>query len=122
MSLSDVKAEIIAESMKEKGRMRCATRNKFIKKALASEFGWKNVSVTGDRGTAYGWVNIEVRVRKPHEGKCDWRCDTCNEERDRVVGRIWKILTETGLEAELWKYMDEMGDERYQCIISVSFY
>ena len=48
--------------------MTVAERNRAIKKVLARRFGRKNVRVKGDRGTAYGWVNIYVQVPKPHKG------------------------------------------------------
>lgn len=42
--------------------MTTAEKNRIIKKALV-QAGYKNVSVTGSRGTAYGWVNIKVDSR-----------------------------------------------------------
>jgi len=113
-----IDAERIAESLKPSGS-RTATRNRLIKKALAAEFGYENVSVKGDRGTAYGWVKIKIKARKPHSGGCEWLCPLCREEMNKIVGRVWRILKESGLERELYTYYDDIGCERKECIIEV---
>lgn len=51
-------------------------RNKAIKKILVAEFGNKAVSVTGARGTAYGWVDIAISVKDPCPFKQN--TDSCN--------------------------------------------
>jgi hypothetical protein len=114
-----IEAEMIAEALRPSGGSASARRNRLIKRALAREFGWENVSVTGDRGTAYGWVNIRIRVKKPHGGECDWRCRECRVLMDRIRERVWEILGETGLDGELYTYYDDMGNRRYECSIDV---
>jgi len=100
-------------------------RNKQIKKVLAKEFGFRNVRVKGDRGTAYGWVNIYVTTRKPHKGECEplfvfgGVCDECRRVRDETERRVWQILRETGLYDELGVYYDDFGDKRTECIVTV---
>jgi hypothetical protein len=42
-----------------------ATRNAAIKRVLEAKYGKGSVSVTGDRGTAYGWVNVRFSFPKP---------------------------------------------------------
>jgi hypothetical protein len=37
-----------------------AARNRQIKKTLEQAFGRGKVSVRGDRGTAYGWVDVKI--------------------------------------------------------------
>lgn len=116
-----IDAERIAEALKGNGRLRVATRNRLIKKALVGafrEYGWE-VNVKGDRGTAYGWVDIKVKAKKPHSEDCDWRCQICNELRDKVRQRVWQILEETGLDKELYSYTDDMGYEHKECNITV---
>lgn len=113
-----IDAERIAEALKPSSGSRVARRNKLIKKALAAEFGYKNVSVKGDRGTAYGWVDIKIKVKKTHR-ECDWLCPLCRDERWRVRDKVWKILKETGLDKELSTYYDDMNCERKECIIRV---
>lgn len=46
-------------------------RNKQIKTILSKEFGGKNVSVTGGKGTAYGWVGITIKAADPCPYKQD---------------------------------------------------
>ncbi|RLI80648.1 hypothetical protein DRP04_07965 [Archaeoglobales archaeon] len=92
--------------------MRVAERNRRIKKALAKVFGYKNVRVRGDRGTAYGWVEITVKVpRDPNKHPF--------EQEDEVKAMVWNILRETGLYDELYTYYDDMGEARKECIIDV---
>ena len=42
-----------------------AVRNRAIKTLLEDEYGKGNVKVTGDRGTAYGWVNVRINAPGP---------------------------------------------------------
>jgi hypothetical protein len=114
-----IDAERIAEALKPSRGGRVARRNRLIKKALAAEFGQRNVSVKGDRGTAYGWVDIKIRREKPHNAECDWRCPLCNELREKVKQRVWQILKDTGLDKEISTYYDDMNYEHKECIITV---
>lgn len=98
-------------------RLSVAERNRLIKKALRKAF--LNVSVRGDRGTAYGWVNIRITEKKPHNEDCDWHCPTCSDKREQIRRRVWEILKETGLIHHLYKYTDDMGDTREECIVEV---
>jgi len=100
-------------------RMSIRERNKMIKKLLAKEFGYKNVRVRGDRGTAYGWVDVYVKVPKRHSGNCDVLCYQCRKEREEVRNRVWKILDEHGLTDELGVWYDDMGYKHYEIIIDV---
>ncbi len=43
-------------------------RNKEVKQILAKEFGAKNVSVTGGKGTSYGWCYVTIKVRGSFPG------------------------------------------------------
>jgi len=113
-----IDAERIAESIKPSGS-RVAVRNRLIKKALAAEFGYENVSVRGRRGTAYGWVEIKVRAKKPHDGECDWYCQICRDEIYRIRKKVWEILRKHGLDRELHTYYDDMGEKHEECIIDV---
>ena len=40
--------------------MEIKKRNKQVKTLLAKKYGAKNISVTGGRGTAYGWVRLDL--------------------------------------------------------------
>lgn len=48
-----------------------ALRNKQVKKALLEHYNKENISVKGDRGTAYGWVNVKVLLSKPKNCNCN---------------------------------------------------
>jgi len=98
-----------------------------IKKALAKEFGFKNVSVRGARGTAYGWVIIRIKAKKPDDCQCRssiWPsvcgvCMSCHGKRLRIEQRAWGILKMTGLEEKLDIYYTDMGEKRKECIVEV---
>ncbi|MEM4727702.1 MAG: hypothetical protein QXD04_05570 [Candidatus Bathyarchaeia archaeon] len=96
-----------------------AQRNLQIKKALSQRFGSKNVRVKGERGTAYGWVDITIKAEKPHKGDCDWRCEQCENKRWEVKREAWRILQETGLDKQLGHYYDDYGEKRPECTIEV---
>ncbi len=44
--------------------------NRVIKNALLKVYAPKDVSVRGDRGTAYGWVNVKVTLDRPEGCEC----------------------------------------------------
>lgn len=46
-------------------------RNKQVKQALLKHYASKDVSVRGDRGTAYGWVKVKVELDKPEGCTCN---------------------------------------------------
>ncbi|MEM2352404.1 MAG: hypothetical protein QXT26_08370 [Thermoproteota archaeon] len=117
--MSGFDAVKIAEALKPSSISKTARRNRLIKAALSEVFGRENVSVKGDRGTAYGWVIITIYAEKPHEGECERICLACNDKRREIERKAWRILEETGLVEELNIYYDEMGNQRYECIIDV---
>jgi hypothetical protein len=57
-----------AELMRQRrsqGQSEVAQRNAAIKRLLETRYGKGKVSVTGDRGTAYGWVNVKIDAHWP---------------------------------------------------------
>ena len=99
-------------------------RNKLIKKVLSQEFGYNNVRVKGDRGTAYGWVNVHITVKKPHKGECEdkgWlnMCDECRELYYSTKRRVWEILEKADLVKELGIYYDDFGNKHHEIIIDI---
>ena len=46
--------------------MEIAERNRLIKKVLSKSFGAGKVHVRGSRGTAYGWVTVNIDYT-PHD-------------------------------------------------------
>jgi copper chaperone CopZ len=76
---------------------------KIIKSALAKVYGYRNVSVRVDSGTAYGWLRIRIEVEGSKEG---------------VYQNAEKIIEESG--AEVYTYTDDMGFEQKEMLISIS--
>lgn len=116
-----IKAERTAAELKGK-RLDTAMRNRLIKKALTKEFGYGNVRVRGDRGTAYGWVLIRIKAKKPHDGHDEERrcmCPSCRDAYSKIQKRIWEILRMTGLEEKLGTYYGDMGTTNKECIVEV---
>lgn len=75
-----------------------AQRNRAIKKALSEIYGSKNISLTGHRGTAYGWIDIKVNVPQPqHEHNFNHynRCSICYELKRVDENRIRQVAHET---------------------------
>ena len=54
-------------------------RNKEVKRILSKEYGRKNVSVTGGKGTSWGWCYVEIKTPDPcpdkqHTDSCSCYC------------------------------------------------
>ena|SRR3989304_5127593 len=95
-------------------------RNKQVKQILSVEFGSKNVSVTGGKGTAYGWVNIEIKTDDPcpfkqHENSCSFYC------KDRICkGNNLPINDGWGNTVRQLKYV-ELQDKTETLIKGIDF-
>ena len=55
-----------------------------VKKALAKVFGYKNVSVVRDRGTAYGWIRCSVTLLERPKG-----CYCADRDRIKAEVESW---------------------------------
>lgn len=71
--------------------MSAAETAKATKKALAAIYGAKRVSVTGGRGTAYGWITARITAPKPAACSCgperrEW-CQACREAMRAESGK-----------------------------------
>jgi predicted sugar kinase len=99
--------------------MEVAERNRLIKKDLAKIFGYKNVSVQGDRGTAYGWIDITIKQPKPHIEECNFNCPICNKKEEEIREQVKEVLKK--YENELSYYYDDFGEKRAEVIIRVDF-
>ena len=91
---------------RSQGPSEVAQRNAAIKKLLEAQYGKGKVSVTGDRGTAYGWVR--VRINAPHPA--DKRP---SEAHDEVV----QLILNAGI--KLYRYDSADYGSGYE--ISVTF-
>ena len=89
--------------MQEEKKATIAERNRAIKKELVKQYG-KNVIVKGDRGTAYGWLNIKITLPTPaghvHQMDSYNRCNECREmtrkEKDNIRSVCHKVAKEIG--------------------------
>lgn len=88
--------------------MTTAEKNRVIKKAL-SKAGYAKVSVTGSRGTAYGWINIEVTVKEPKSREELW------DEHDKIRDIARKALAEVGERFYTYTSDDGYNTER-ECV------
>jgi len=100
-------------------------RNKRIKKILAQKYGWKNISVQQGTGTAFEWVDIEVKVpRLPEcQRKCRGGCHYCPSGRIKLKKEreIERDILDRIKKENFSEYYDDMGYWLPQRTIRVSF-
>jgi len=94
--------------------MDVATRNKQVKTILAGLFGKDKVSVTGGRGSAYGWcyINIDAGPRLSNE-------DTYTQAERDFMNEIRRRAKEALQNVEFYTYTDDMGDDCKERLIQV---
>lgn len=81
--------------------MQIAERNRAIKRVLETAFGRGRVRVRGSRGTAHGWVHVEI----------DWTPRDTEQSRE-MTALVWDLLTAAGLDAEIGSYgYDDPGSD-----------
>jgi hypothetical protein len=84
------------------------------KKALVKVFGKENVRVQRGRGTAYGWVEASINIKKLDTCSCPEtiifltdRCQDCkdlyNEAKNKAYGAVRNI--------EFYTYYGDMDNE-----------
>jgi hypothetical protein len=107
-----------------------------VKKALAEKYGYKNVSVENGRGTAWGWVEAKVSVKKPLECSCTdgdatgsffgkgLDCQACKEKINKTSQEATSISYESvknaGLEFYTYTSDDGYNTERSEFLLQVS--
>ena len=86
-------------------------RNSKIKKLLRTKF--PKVSVKGQTGTAFGWINIHLGL--PHHNP---------EAREQAITLARKMIheAEEKKEFELSYYWDDFNDKRAEMLISAGSY
>ena len=118
-------------------------RNQRIKKSLCSVFPKENVSVTGGRGTACGWVNIKIKLERPADCQCQfitqtatWAkvpyqytyrkqlehsfyCDRCLEELKKNEPIVGKLVYGCGEEFSHYYADDGYNTEHAEVLIDV---
>ena len=90
------------------------TRNKQVKKVLSGIFGKENVSVRGGRGTAHGWVDVEINGGKRLSNE-----EFYNQAERDLMNSINHKAKEAIKHIELGSYTDDMNFEHDECIIQV---
>ena len=95
--------------------MNIKERNKQIKKVLSKKFGSKNVSVRGARGTATGWVYIDINAGErlsSEEMYTDEEKNKLNRVRDEAERLIQNV--------KFYTYIDDMNYEHKEYILQTN--
>lgn len=86
-----------------------------VKKALASRWGFRNVSVTTGKGTACGWIHADLTIPKPLDCHCqpnESYCDRCREAKLSASAEARKRV-EVAMEHEEAKFGRFTSDDGY---------
>ena len=95
--------------------IKTSEKNRAIKKALVAVYGAKNVSVTGDRGTAYGWVRIDITLPNTGTTPDEYR-KLYSETSQKVRDIARQALKEIG--AEFYTYTSDDGyNTEHECVM-----
>lgn len=100
------------------------------KKALSEKYGYKNVTVRNGQGTAWGWVECRIDVKKP-ETNCTkahtpWdTCYTCQDARRAISNEaealMYKAWQKEGLKPYTYLTDDGIGTDRNEVLIDVNY-
>ena len=90
--------------------MNTATRNRLIKKVLTEAFGKGKVRVRGSRGTAYGWVTVDI----------DYAPRTHEEARE-LTAKVWQLFDAAKIEIGTYGYDDPGSDYGFGRTIHINF-
>lgn len=94
------------------------TDTQTIKKALINHYGKNRIlSVRHGRGTAAGWIEVDMLINKPTTCTCDkgFYCYECKKAMRDADNNATKIIKQTGV--ELSTYTDDMGYGDHDCIL-----
>ncbi len=101
------------------------TKNGYIKRILASEFGFKNVSVRQDTGTASGWVSINIDIKRDlalcHCEPNTPYCGYCRSQLNEAHKKADEIIHAEPLEFSTYYSDDGYNTERECVMIQTSF-
>jgi hypothetical protein len=90
--------------------MSYAERNRAIKKALETAFGRGKVTVKGSRGTASGWVTVDIAYA-PRD----------RNELDELKAKVWQIFRASKIEIGTYGYDDPGSDYGHGSTIHLNF-
>lgn len=89
--------------------MTTAERNRLIKKVLREAFR-KNVTVRGSRGTAYGWVTINID-HSPRD----------RAERRELTALVWQLFKANNITIGTYGYDDPGSDYGHGSTMHLNF-
>lgn len=90
--------------------MSCAERNRNLKKLLEQAFGRGKVGVKGSRGTAYGWVTVNIAYA-PRD----------RDEHEQLKAKVWDIINAGQIKIDTYGYNDPGSDYGYGSKIHINF-
>jgi hypothetical protein len=90
--------------------MSCAERNRNLKKTLETAFGRGKVTVKGSKGTAYGWVTVNIAYAPK---------DTA--ERDALKSKVWELIRTAKIHIGTYGYDDPGSDYGYGSKMHLNF-
>ncbi len=90
--------------------MSTATRNRALKTILTAAFAPHKVSVTGSRGTAYGWVTVKIGYSPRN-----------NREAGELRQKVHQLIKAGNIEIGTYGYDDPGSDYGHGSTINISF-
>jgi hypothetical protein len=90
--------------------MSTAERNRNLKKVLEQAFGKGKVSVTGSRGTAYGWVKAHIHYSPRNQ-----------REAQELRSHVHALIKAAKIEIGTYGYDDPGSDYGYGSKINIDF-
>jgi hypothetical protein len=87
-----------------------ATRNRNLKKVLEQAFGRGKVTVRGSRGTAYGWVRVQIAYAPRN-----------NREATELRTQVNALIKAAKIEIGTYGYDDPGSDYGHGSMINISF-
>ena len=96
-------------------------RNRRIKKELSNVFGRENVSVRGNRGTVYSWINITIKNNSPLDVNSVDYCENRLRKSRDIENKVWEVLRNANLVKELHTYYDDEGGKHPEANIYIKF-
>ena len=88
------------------------TRNKQVKAILSKQFS--HVSVTGGKGSAWGWCKVHIAIPRPKTCTCHGEGFYCQACKDVMNGKS-KAAESLLADVEFYKYSDDMNSG-YNCL------
>lgn len=90
--------------------MTTADRNRQIKQVLTQAFGAGKVTVRGSRGSAYGWVHINIAYAPKDI-----------EERRELTSKVWDLFKAAGITIDTYGYDDAGSDYGFGSKMHLNF-